>query len=62
MNPQTPPPSPRQLEKVCPDAPKKKKVNCFGCRMLLQGLGGENQEMHIGANGCLGDIYSSSSS
>ena len=47
----TPPQSPR--ERRCPDAPKKKSKKCEGCRLLLQGRGGENQEMHMGPSGCL---------
>ena len=51
--PHTPPSSPREL--VCPGAPKKKRILCEGCRMLYSGKGGENQEAHMGVNGCLAD-------
>lgn len=47
----TPPNTPN-----CPDAPKKQKVVCEGCKLLFAGLGGENQMAHIGKNGCLGEL------
>ena len=52
MTMETPPPTPRSPIK-CPDAPVKKR-ECDGCRqMRIYGYGGENQETHMGENGCL---------
>ena len=51
--PATPPVTPRDLQ--CPGAPKKPGVQCEGCNLLYQSLGGENQQAHMGINGCFGD-------
>ena len=55
-NYETPVSSPRG-EKVCPWAPKK-PIACEGCRIMVEsGTGGENQEAHVGAGGCLENIF-----
>ena len=54
MDPFTPQQSPRELK--CPSAPIKEHIKCDGCRMFLQGIGGENQAAHMGWNGCI-DIF-----
>ena len=51
MDYQTPPPSPINIR--IPNAPEKKQIKCYGCRIFYQNVGGGNQEMHMGYNGCL---------
>jgi hypothetical protein len=43
------------VDLLCPWAPIKRYIQCEGCRLVMQGRGGENQLAHIGPGGCISE-------